>query len=153
MSLITLISAGLKLVDQFWEMTTRSRGQASTRPSGRAEQVGAKFEISHGGNVTDRVEASDMRMDQWDEPRYIALRKRVQTNWDIYNDLFTSEAGSSAQEGARIRSDMKKTQESLCRDFREMVKLYERALGKSLPDHYQLLDACGPMTSPLLREG
>jgi hypothetical protein len=70
------------------------------------------------------------------------LSKRIRTNWDIYNDLFTSEAGASAQEGARIRADMRNLQETLCHDFKEMVSLYERALGTSLPDHYQLYQVC-----------
>ncbi len=81
-------------------------------------------------------------MDQWDQARYEALSKRIRSNWAIFNDLFASEAGASAQEGARIRNDMRDTPETLCRDFKEMVKLYERALGTSLPDHYQLYEVC-----------
>jgi hypothetical protein len=142
-TIITLISAGLKLIDQFRELALSSRGQPPTPPSARAEQSGTALEVRSGNRVTQRVEASQLKMDQWDATRYDALIKRIRTNWDIYNDLFTSEAGASAQEGARIRADMRKVQETLCRDFKELVSLYQRALGISLPDHYQLYEVCG----------
>ena len=142
LTLITLISTGLGLVDQFWNLVIRARGQAPTPPSGKAEQVGTGLELRHHEMLLARVESRDLRMDQWDSVRYEALSKRTRTNWYIYNDLFTSEAGASAQEGARIRNDMRNTQESLCHDFKEMVGLYERVLGTSLPDHYQLYDIC-----------
>jgi hypothetical protein len=144
LSVITLVSSGLKLVDQFRELAIRFLGKAPTPPSGRAEQVGTALEVRQGNQVTQKVEANQIRMDQWDTPRYDALYKRIQTNWTIYNDLFTSEAGASALEGARIRADMRNTQNTLCNDFREMVRLYERALGISLPDHYQLFEVCQP---------
>jgi hypothetical protein len=141
-SIITLISSGLKLVDQFRELAIRFHGQAPKPPSGKAEQVGTALEVRYGGQVTQKVEANQLHMDQWDERRYDALSKRIRTSWDIFNDLFASEAGASPQEGARIRADMRKTQDTLCVDFREMVSLYERALGASLPDHYQLFEVC-----------
>jgi hypothetical protein len=142
-SVITLISSGLKLVDQFRELAIRFRGQAPTPPSGKAEQVGSALEVRQDGQFIKRVEANQLHMDQWDESRYKALSNRIRTSWNIYNDLFSSEAGASAQDGARIRADMQKTQDSLCADFRDMMSLYERALGTSLPDHYQLYEVCG----------
>jgi hypothetical protein len=142
LSIITLISSGLKLVDQFRELAIRIGGQDPSPPSGKAEQVGTALEVRRGGQAVERIEASQLHMDQWDTVRYDALRKRIRTSWDIYNDLFSNEAGASPQEGARIRTDMRKTQEALCHDFKEMVSLYERALGVSLPDHYQLYEVC-----------
>src|SRR5207249_1684522 len=106
------------------------------------EQVGTALEVRHAGQLSERIEANQLHMDQWDSVRYDALRKRIRTNWDIYNDLFSSEAGASPQEGARIRTDMRRTQETLCHDFKDMVSLYERALGVALPDHYQLYEVC-----------
>jgi hypothetical protein len=139
---ITLISSGLKLVDQFRELAIRFRKQEPRPPSGHAEQVGPALEVRHNGIVTEKIEATQLHMDQWDATRFEALRKRIRTNWDIFNDLFTSEAGASAQEAARIRADMRNLQETLCRDFKEMVLIYERTLGTSLPDHYKLFEVC-----------
>lgn len=141
-SIITMISSGLKLVDQFRELALRFMGQDPAPPSGRAEKVGTALEVDHGGQVYQRIEADHLRMDQWDSVRYEALQKRIRTHWDIYNDLFASEAGASMQEGSRVRADMRRIQGELCRDFKEMVQLYERALGTSLPDHYQLYEVC-----------
>jgi hypothetical protein len=141
-SIITMISSGLKLVDQFRELALRFMGQTPSKPSGRAEQVGTALEVSQSGAVTERVDASDLHMDRWDSVRYEALGKRIRTQWDIYNDLFAGEAGAGLQEGARVRAEMRRLQTELCRDFKEMVQLYERALGTSLPDHYQLYEVC-----------
>lgn len=143
LTVITLISAGLKLVDQFRELAIRLKGQAPHPPSARAEQAGNQLEIREHGQITSTVKAERLQMDQWDSVRYEALQKRIRKSWDIFNDLFASEAGAGAQEGARIRADLKAVQETLCRDFREMVGLYERTLGTSLPDHYQLFEVCG----------
>ncbi len=142
LSILTIISAGLKLVDQFRELVIRWRGGSPTPPSGRAEQSGTALEVKYNGRVINRVEATQLHMNEWDKVRYDALTKRIRVNWDIFNDLFASEAGASAQERARIKSDMRGVQEALCKDFKEMVKLYERTLGTSLPDHYQLFEVC-----------
>lgn len=141
-TVITLISSGLKLVDQFRELAIRFGKQEPRPPGAHAEQVGAALEVRRDGMVTEKIEATQLHMDQWDTTRFEALRKRIRTNWDIFNDLFTSEAGASAQEAARIRADMRNLQETLCRDFKEMVRIYERTLGTSLPDHYQLFEVC-----------
>jgi|SRR5688572_5194723 len=142
LSIITLISAGLKGIDQFRELALKFFGKNPTPPSSKAEQSGTALEISHNNVTYQKVESTDLKMDQWDEVRYEALNKRIRSNWYIYNDLFVSEAGASAQEGARIRNDVRNVQETLCKDFKEMVKLYERTLGVSLPDHYQLYEVC-----------
>jgi len=141
-SIITLISSGLKLVDQFRELAIRLKGQNPLPPSGKAEQVGTALEVRHGAQMDQRIEASQLHMDQWDGVRYEALSKRIRTQWGIYNDLFADEAGAGIQERARVRADLRNIQGELCRDFKEMVQLYERALGTSLPDHYQLYEVC-----------
>lgn len=60
---ITLISQGLKLVDQFRELAIRVHGQTPTLPSARAEQVGTALEIRQPG-LTQTVEATQLNMDQ-----------------------------------------------------------------------------------------
>lgn len=141
-TIITSIASGLKLVDQFRDLAIKLRGQPPRPPMAKAEQSGTALEVKAGDTVTTRVEAGQLHMDQWDNARYEALNKRIRTNWIMYNDLFASEAGASAQEGARIRTDMRNVQDTLCHDFKEMVSLYERALGIHLPDHYQLYEVC-----------
>jgi hypothetical protein len=140
---ITLISTGLKVVDQYRELALRLRGAVATPPSSRAEQAGSALQISHGQHVITRVEAAQLRMNEWDPTRYDALRRRIRTNWEIFNVLFVSEAaGANAEERVRLRAEMRDLQDTLCQDLREMVKLYERTLGVGLPDHYQLYEVC-----------
>jgi hypothetical protein len=141
-SVITLISAGLKLVDMFREVALRFRGQSPSPPGARAEQSGNALEIKHGNNVTQKITARQIKMDQWDSARYKALNKRIQKNWSIYNDLFASEVDAAVRKRSQIKAEMRKIQTTLCQDFKEMVALYERALGTSLPDHYQLYEVC-----------
>ena len=50
---------------------------------------------------------------------------------------------NAPEEKARVKVNMKRLKEELCSDFREMVKLYESALGTRLPDHYSLFEVCG----------
>jgi hypothetical protein len=142
LTIITLISTGLKTIDQFRELAMKVKGQNPSPPSSRAEQVGTALEVQHNGQVDRRIDANQIHMDQWDSARYDALKRRIRTQWDIYNDLFANEAGASISEGARVRADMRRIQSELCKDFKEMVKLYERALGTGLPDHYQLYEVC-----------
>ena len=142
LSIITLISTGLKTIDQFRELAMKVKGQNPSPPSSRAEQVGTALEVQHNGQVDQRIDANQIHMDQWDSARYDALKRRIRTQWDIYNDLFSNEAGASISEGARVCADMRRIQSELCKDFKEMVKLYERALGTGLPDHYQLYEVC-----------
>jgi hypothetical protein len=141
-SIITIISAGLKLVDQFREFALRIDKKSVDPPKSKAEQVGDALEVSHEGTTYQTIQATSLKMDEWDATRYQSLNERIRTRWNIFHDLFASEAGASAMEGAKLREEMRKTKEMLCKDFKEMVKLYEATLGASLPDHYQLYEIC-----------
>jgi TATA-box binding protein (TBP) (component of TFIID and TFIIIB) len=141
-TIMTIIGSGLKLVDQFREMVLKRDNKSVNQPSNKVEQAGATLQVSKNGNVYQTIEAKSINMNNWDKPKYEALNKRIETNWHIYNDLFANEAGSSVMEGAKIREQMRKVKEELCRDFKEMIKLYQTALGVTLPDHYQLYEVC-----------
>jgi hypothetical protein len=141
-SVLTLISMGLKSVDQFRELVLRVDGVAPMPPSSRAEQAGTALEVRHLDQVYQRIEASELQMNEWDATRYEALSKRIRLHWDRFNEQFVREAAASGAEHDQIRTEMQAVRVTLCRDFREMVTLYERALGTSLPDHYQLYEVC-----------
>jgi hypothetical protein len=63
-------------------------------------------------------------------------------NWKLFNELFAQNVGLAPDETARMNVRMDRTKEELCDDFRQMVGIYERVLGTSLPDHYQLYEVC-----------
>ena len=60
----------------------------------------------------------------------------------MFNELYSQTPILGAAEAARVKVTMENTKNDLCGDFREMVRIYERTLGTSLPDHYQLYEVC-----------
>jgi hypothetical protein len=141
-TIINTISVGLKLVDQFRDLALRFMGKKIQPPSRMAEQAGNSIQISDSGKVVQRVKSTQIKMDQWDDKRYRALERRLRTNWDLFNELFAQMPELASDERARIKIRMERIKEELCEDFREMVRIYQRALGTQLPDHYQLYEVC-----------
>jgi hypothetical protein len=142
-TIINTISVGLKLVDQFRELTLRFLGRQPQPPSQTVEQAGNALQTRQSGQVIQQITAEQMNLNEWDETRYRALERRVRYNWNYYNELYAQEIGLAADEKARIRMRMETTKDELCSDFREMRTIIERTLGTSLPDHYKLYEVCG----------
>ncbi len=140
--LMTLIASGLKLVDQFRDLALKMKGNKHSPPSAVARQVESALEVPNTSGPPLRIECSQLRLTEWKAVRLDALDSRIKTLWELYNYLYSEEAGASIQEKARIHSDMKRRQAELCKDFKELVFLSEEALGTSLPEHYHLHDVC-----------
>jgi hypothetical protein len=141
---ITTISLGLGLVDQFRELVLSFRGESPRKPGTTVERSGDSLQVTTDGHVDQEVHAQDLALDFWDQTRYRALENRVQQAWVLYNEYYAQSAVLSVSERAVVNTQMKTTVDGLCKDFREMVSIYERAMGMSLPDHYQLGEVCGP---------
>ena len=141
-TIITTISVGLKLVDQFRDLALRFMGKKVQPPSATAEQAANSIQVTRAGKVVQQVKSTEIKMDQWDNARYRALERRIRTNWDLFNELFAQMPELASDEKARIKIRMERIKEELCEDFREMVRIYERVLNTSLPDHYQLYEVC-----------
>jgi len=141
-TIMTTISVGLKLVDSFREIALRFMKKSFQPPSSSVNQAGNSLEINHHGSVKT-VTAQSLNLSEWDDTRYRALERRVKTNYDQFYELYAEEPGLGPEEKARVKGNMKRLKEELCNDFREMVSLYERALGTGLPDHYSLFEVCG----------
>ena len=113
-----------------------------TAPSSTVSQAGNTLEINHYGTV-EKIPSQSIKLNEWDDTRYRALERRVKTNYDQFYELYAEEPRLAPEEKARVKVNMKRLKEELCSDFREMVKLYESALGTRLPDHYSLFEVCG----------
>lgn len=146
LGVITTISLGLTLVDQFRELALRfeKRRVTPVAATARQSESGDALQIAERGHVYQEIAASDLKLDEWDEPRYRALERRVRVNWDYFNELFAQNVGLAPEETARLNIRIERTEDELCEDFREMVGIYERALQIRLPDHYQLYEVCAP---------
>jgi hypothetical protein len=142
LTVITTISVGLKLIDQFRDLALRFMGKKVEAPSRMAEQSADAIQVKDAGKVVEQVKSTEIKMDQWDETRYRALARRVWTNWDLFNELFSELPALATDEKARIKVRMDRIKGELCEDFGEMVRIYERVLNLPLPDHYQLYEVC-----------
>jgi hypothetical protein len=142
-TVMTTISVGLKLIDQFGDLAKRFMDQRPQPPAERVEQAGNTMELRHNGQVVERRAAEELNLNAWDEVRYRALERRVWVNWQYFNELSTQLPLLTPEEQGRIRKRMENTKSELCTDLRAMAQIYERTLGMSLPDHYRLHDVCG----------
>ena len=141
-SVMTTISVGLKLIDQFGDLAKRFMDQRSQPPTETVEQAGNTMELRHNGNVVERRAAEELTLNAWDEVRYRALERRALVNWQYFNELSTQLPMLTPEEQGRIRMRMENTKSELCTDLRAMAQIYERTLRMSLPEHYQLHDVC-----------
>jgi hypothetical protein len=142
-TVMTTISVGLKLIDQFGDLAERFMDQRPQPPAERVEQAGNTMELRHNGKVVERRAAEELNLIAWDEVRYRALERRAWVNWQYFNELSTQLPLLAPDEQGRIRMRMENTKSELCTDLRAMAEIYERTLRMSLPDHYRLHDVCG----------
>jgi hypothetical protein len=142
-TVMTTISVGLKLIDQFGDLAERFMDQRPQPPAERVEQAGNTMELRHNGKVVERRAAEELNLIAWDEVRYRALERRAWVNWQYFNELSTQLPLLAPDEQGRIRMRMENTKSELCTDLRAMAQIYERTLRMSLPDHYRLHDVCG----------
>ncbi|MEQ8766297.1 MAG: hypothetical protein RL885_20450 [Planctomycetota bacterium] len=141
-TILTSISLGLKLVDQFRELAVRFMGQKPHAPSATVEQDGDSLQIREHGRVTHTITAPELHIEEVDEVRLKALQRRVKVNWEVFNELFAEQPLMAVDERARIQLRMDRIKGELCEDFRELVGIYEHVLGTGLPDHYTLFEVC-----------
>ena len=142
-SVMTTISVGLKLIDQFGDLAKRFMDQQPQAPAKTVEQAGNTMELRHNGNVVERRAAEELNLNAWDEVRYRALERRAWVNWQYFNELSTQLPMLTPEEQGRIRKRMETTKSELCTDLGAMAQIYERTLRMSLPEHYRLHDVCG----------
>ena len=142
-TVMTTISVGLKLIDQFGDLAKRFVDQRPQPPAERVEQAGNTMELRHNGKVVERRAAEELNLNAWDEVRYRALERRASINLQYFNELSTQLPMLTPEEQGRIRMRMENTKSELCTDLSAMAQIYERTLGMSLPDHYRLQDVCG----------
>src|SRR5215217_6713820 len=139
-TVMSTISAGLKLIDQFSDLAKRFMDQP---PPQTVEQAENTMELRHNGQVVQRRAAEELNLNAWDEVRYRALERRALVNWQYFNELSTQLPMLTPEEQGRIRMRMENTKSELCTDLRAMAQIYERTLRMSLPEHYRLNDVCG----------
>ena len=76
-TVMTTISVGLKLIDQFGDLAKRFVDQRPQPPAERVEQAGNTMELRHNGKVVERRAVEELNLIAWDEVRYRALERRA----------------------------------------------------------------------------
>jgi hypothetical protein len=141
-NVMTTISVGLKLIDQFGDLARHFMDQRPQPLAETVEQAGDTMELRHNGKVVHRRAAEELNLNAWDEVRYRALERRASINLQYFNELSAQLPLLASEEQGRIRMRMENSKSELCTDLREMAQAYERTLMMSLPDHYGLHDVC-----------
>ena len=142
---ISTIAAGLGLLDKFVDLVEKVRGQGSRTHSVEAKQEGNDLTITDHGLEVERIRAEQLQLNEWDDIRYKALEDRVKSNFAQYNALFAQTPSLAVDERVRVEQRMARMQHELCRDFREMIHIYEKTLRVHLADHYSLYRTCGDL--------
>ena len=123
-TIMTAISLGLKVVDQFRDLAIRVSGKKPDPPSAIAEKTGATIQIRHRGGFVQEVTASQIHLNEWDDKRYQALERRVKSNWSLFNDLYAETPELAVDERVRIKLRMERIQGELCIDFSNCLGLH-----------------------------
>ena len=98
-TVMTTISVGLKLIDQFGDLAKRFMDQQPQPPAETVEQVGNTMELRHYGNVVERRAAEELNLNAWDEVRYRALERRA---WVVFSAAPAWHAYSSFRDSRRM---------------------------------------------------
>jgi hypothetical protein len=141
LSVMAAIGAGLGLVDRFYDLVKKLRGERAGQHSVQVDAANDRLIVNDHGYVQEFT-ADQIQMSEFDQRRHNALMARIDINWTRFNDIDVERAAASADEKSRLGVQMGRLQEELCKDFREVVGMYESILGVSLPDHYTLYDIC-----------
>jgi len=138
---LTLIATGLGLVDKFYDVAKKWQGEEAGEHSVTVDREQDRIIIRDHTHVQE-IGAQELELSAFDQQRHDALRRRIDTLWTQYNAIDVARASAAADEAARLAAQMEALRGQLCPDFRSMVRIYEAALQRSLPDHYTLHDIC-----------
>ena len=142
-TVISSIATGLSLVDKFTDITLKILKQQPKSHTVEANRVDNAIEISRDGQVDVKVDSQQLNLGAWDQQRYDALKRKIDINWRIYNNIDEQLPATSIDERARLKQRLQLIKQELCEDFRELVDLAEKVLGTTLGDHYSLYTVCG----------
>ncbi len=139
-TIISTISSGLNLVDQFYSMVMRLSGDLARPGTIVRQRDGKLVEESTRGDGSWPIPID--RMNEFDQKRHDTLLEKIRLNWEQFNDIDLRMPTAAPDEQARLKQVMARLKKELCTDFKELVRLYENALGRGLPDHYSLYEIC-----------
>ena len=142
-SIISVISGALGLVDKFVSIVRTVRHEPPKPFSVEAKQEGGALVISHDGIPNETVPAKQLNLNMWDSTRFQSLQRVVEIQWKLYNGYNEKRLLAGYAEQVQLEVLMEEQQKDLCKNFKEMISISEKVLGVSLGDHYSLYSCCG----------
>jgi hypothetical protein len=141
--IVQTIGSNLNLISEFAEKTLKILDKTATTPMVQFEQVDTTLQIVESGVVREKVAEDELKLNEWDEPHYKALRKRIKSNWDMYNTIYGDLPIRPIDEKVRLTQVLNQIKEELCSDFRGMMRLFNRIVSINLDEYRLLYDVCG----------
>lgn len=140
-TVMTLIGTVLGLVDKFYDVSKKLKGESVEPHSVEVKRDQDKLVMVDHGHVQE-IAASELQLGHFDQVRHDTLYEKIKINWKKYNKLDVQMTLAAPDEKIRLELNMDEIKKELCPDFLELVRMYEKVLGRSLPDHYTLYDVC-----------
>lgn len=137
-ALVQTVGSGLNLINEFREKTLKLLGKPDVTPALRFVQDRDRLQITQKSVVKKKTKVRN----NWEESRYKALRKRIKSNWEQYNDIYGELPTKSADEKARLKQVLNSIKEELCQDFREMIQLFQRVTDINVNEYRLLYEVC-----------
>ena len=147
LTVMTAVTAGLKLLQQFRETALSWKGKDGGKETRiQTTHAGSKdseLEIRREGEAPRIVRAYELRTESWDYDRYKTLVSVVSTLFSQFNALERERTLASGLERIKMDQQMERIKDELCPRFREMIDLSEKVLGISLHEDFSLKTICG----------
>ncbi|MEO8452965.1 MAG: hypothetical protein ABI647_24460 [Gemmatimonadota bacterium] len=131
---LSMVAASLDRADQFVHLVLERKDIEVLETN----EVGDAFEVRLGGHLAASVRREDLHVARWDQPRFEALRKRINTNWSIYDTLSSALPSLRDDEQPRVSAQLATRRADLSRDFTELLRLVDRTVGVRLSEHFPL---------------
>jgi hypothetical protein len=137
-ALLSTISSFLNIIDQFIGIS----GKLPSKHTVQSKQENGKLIIFQDDTPVKNIDARQVKLNHFDQIRFEALQERVDLLWKQYNGIYSVLPTASDDERIRLEQKMDKFRKDLCRDFQEMIKIFEATLDLRLTDIYTIHSVC-----------
>jgi hypothetical protein len=100
------------------------------------EQTDGTVDIRVGRSLLASVPVENLALTAWDQRRFVELLNRIVTKGSIYSTLSAAIWVLPGEE-ARLTAQLAGRRTDLSRNFRELLRLVDRAVGIRLSDHFR----------------
>lgn len=131
-SLLPMVADSLQRAHHFFsDVLGRSNCEPLT-----IHRSGETIDIRAGSSLLASVARENLELTEWDRRRFVELHNRIAMKGSIYSTL-SSSTWITPGEQARLAAQLARRRTELSGDFREVLRLADRALGVRVSDHFR----------------